>query len=417
MRIRILKLCLIFVIVVFLTVPTTAEKGRIYGKIYTDAGDVLEGPIRWDVNESSWDDMIDGNKKHEKKKSDSNQRKKYRDRRSSSRVKLFGITIGETDIFYSSSSQMALPFGFIKKLTPIADNGAELILQNGEEVGIEGSSTDLGTGIREIVIETSDEGLLELDWYDIDYIEFMDGGDVESDFGEKIYGTVTSDRIGEFTGWIVWDVDESFTNDIIDGSDRRRKRKIKFGQITSIEKISSQASEITTKEGTAMRLDDSNDVDSGNRGIAIADKNLGRITVEWNEFERLDIKTPPEDAFSSYSDYANYGRLSGTVYDEDGNEYSGYIKWDDDEEYGWEVIDGNYRDVEFDIVMRNIKSIEKLSRSGSRVTLWDGRSFKLRGSNDVDDDNKGIFIYPKDDEDDEIIIEWEDFSRIEFEKQ
>ncbi|MEE9442944.1 MAG: hypothetical protein V3V99_09785 [candidate division Zixibacteria bacterium] len=416
MGIRILKLCLTFSIVIFLAVPTPAEKGRIYGKIYTDIGDVLEGPIRWDINESSWDDMIDGNKEREKKKSDRKRRKKYRDRRSSSRIKLFGLTIGDNDIFYTSSRQAAIPFGFIKKLTPISNNGAELLLQNGEEVTIEGSSTDLGTGIREIVIETSDEGMLELDWYDIDYIEFMDGGDVESDFGEKIYGTVSTDRVGEFTGWIVWDVDESFTKDIIDGRDRRRKRKIKFEQITSIEKISSQASEITTKEGKTMRLDDSNDVDSGNRGIAIADKNLGRVNVEWDEFERLDIKTPPADAYPSYSDYAKCGRLVGTVYDEDGNEYSGYIRWDDDEEYGWEVLDGSYRDVEFDIVMRNIKSIEKLSRRGSRVTLWDGRSFKLRESNDVDDDNNGIFIYPKDDEDDEIIIEWEDFSRIEFEK-
>lgn len=416
MGIRIFKVCLTFSMVILLAAPTIAEKGRIYGKIYTDIGDVLEGPIRWDVNESSWDDMIDGNKERDKRKSSSKSRKKYRDRRSSSRVKLFGITLGESSYFTSSSTQAAIPFGFIKKLTPISDNGAELLLQNGEEVVIDGSSTDLGTGIREIVIETNDEGILELDWYDIDYIEFMDGGDVESDFGDKIYGTVTTDRVGEFTGWIVWDVDESFTKDIIDGSDRRRKRKIKFGQISSIEKISSQASEVTTKEGKVMRLDDSNDVDSGNRGIAIADKNLGRVNVEWDEFERLDIITPPADAFPSYADYAKYSRLSGTVYDEDGTEYSGYIRWDDDEEYGWEALDGSYRDVDFDIIFRNVKSIEKLSRRGSRVTLWDGRSFKLRESNDVDDDNNGIIIYPKDDPDDEIILDWEDFSRVEFDK-
>ena len=47
-----------------------------------------------------------------------------------------------------------------------------------------------------------------------------------------------------------------------------------------------------------------------------------------------------------------------------------------------------------------------------RVTLKDGRTFKLRDSNDIDGDNKGIFIYTDDRE--EIVIDWDDFDTIEF---
>ena len=46
------------------------------------------------------------------------------------------------------------------------------------------------------------------------------------------------------------------------------------------------------------------------------------------------------------------------------------------------------------------------------VTLRDGREFELSDSNDVDEDNKGIFIFT--DDGDEIIVDWEDFDRIEF---
>ncbi len=408
----IVKLTLLTLCLILFASLTMAEKGRIYGKIYTEYGDVFEGPIRWDRNEVGWEDMLDGTKEREKYPEKKSKRKRYKDK---SGVRLFGWSLGgESNTWYSSSSQAAIPFGYIKKLTPDSDNSAEIMFKNGEEFLITSSSTDLGTSMREIVIEDENEGEIEIDWEDIEYIEFFEGGSFESDLGTRIYGTVTTDRAGEYTGWVTWDVDEALMEDIIDGRDRRRKRKIKFKKILSIEKVSSQASEIVTRDGKTMRLDDSNDVDSGNRGIAIADSKMGRVTVEWDEFEKLVIKDPPSEAYASFDDYDGSERLFGTVYDEDGETYTGIIRWDNDEEYGWEVLDGEYRSVDFDIVMDNIKSIEKLSRRSSRVTLWDGRDYRLRESNDINDDNKGIYIYPNGMDDDEVLIEWEDFDRVEF---
>lgn len=410
MLLRICYLALFVLAVLFLTQAVTAEQGRIYGKIHTDRGDILEGIIRWDKNEASWDDIIDGYKEQVKKKSKKKGRRKYNGGRS--KVSFFGYTVFSDRSSWSSSAQSGIAFGHIKTLTP-EDDGAEMELKSGEVVYFRNSSTDLGSGIREIVIETADEGELELDWDDIEFIEFSDGGDVDSEFGTRIYGTVSTSRAGEFTGWICWDMDEMFSKDIIDGRDKRRKRKIKFARIASIEKISSQASNVVTKEGKEFRLDDSNDVDSGNRGIVISDPKLGRVIVEWDEFEKLDLLTPPRDAYVTYDDYDGGHPIRGTAYDEEGDSFTGLIRWDNDEEYSWEILDGEYRGVQFDITFENIKSIEKLSRRSSRVTLWDGRQFRLRKSNDVNDENKGIFIFTKGD-DDEVEIEWEDFDRLEI---
>ncbi|MEZ5359073.1 MAG: hypothetical protein R3F48_09620 [Candidatus Zixiibacteriota bacterium] len=409
------KLLLLTLCLMLLASMALAEKGRIYGKIYTRFGDVYEGPIRWDKNEVGWEDMLDGTKERDKYRDDDNRRRKYREK---SGVKLFGITITDGETWYSSSAQVSIAFGFIKKITPDSDNSAEIMFKNGEEVHVKSGSTDLGSSMRELVIEDKNEGEIEFDWDDIDYVEFFEGpSSMTSDLGTRIYGTVTTDRAGEYTGWITWDVDEALTEDIIDGREQNRKRKIKFEQIQSIEKISSQASEVTTKNGKKMRLDDSNDVDSGNRGIAISDSKLGRVDVDWDEFEKLEIKDPPASAFATYDDFKGGERLYGTVYDEDGEAFTGYIRWDNDEEYGWEVIDGEYRSVDFDFVLANIKSIEKLSRRSSRVTLWDGRDFRLRESNDINDDNKGIYVYPDGKDGDEVIIDWDDFDRVEFKKQ
>jgi len=411
MKFRDLRWGVILLVIIFCASTASAEKGRIYGKIYTDRGDVFEGPIRWDKNEASWDDMLDGYKKPTGK-ARQEKRKRYGD--SKREISLFGLTIYKEGGSWNSTRQSCIAFGHIQRLSPDDDDGAYLMLKNGEEVYLEASSTDLGPGIREIVIEDEDEGELEMGWYDIDHIEFFDGGETESNFGERIFGTVTTGKSGEFTGWICWDVDEMFTDDIIDGYDRRSSRKIRFSQIERIEKISSQASLIVLKNGKEIRLDDSNDVDSGNRGIAISDPKLGRVVVPWDEFEILQIKEPTAADYVKYSDYNGSQPLFGSVYDEFGEQYTGKIRWDNDEEYGWEVLDGEYRGVDFDIVFDNIESIEKLSDRTSRVTLKDGRQFKLRESNDVNEENNGVFIATGSDPDDEKILDWDDFERVEF---
>ena len=287
MTLKISHVCVVSLLLVFIGTMAYAEKGRIYGKIHTDKGDVLEGPIRWDKNEASWEDMIDGYKE-QTRQAKKEKRRRYNDQKSE--ISIFGLSFFKDGSSWSSTRQSCIAFGQIKKMTPDSD-GAILLLKNGEEAYLENSSTDLGPGIRELIIEDANEGELELDWYDIDYIEFFDGGDVKSDFGERLFGTVTTSKAGEYTGWICWDVDEVFSTDIIDGRDKKRKRKLKFSQIARIEKISSQASLIVLKDGTEVRLDDSNDVDSGNRGIVISDRKLGRVVVDWDEFEALDTET------------------------------------------------------------------------------------------------------------------------------
>jgi len=59
-----------------------------------------------------------------------------------------------------------------------------------------------------------------------------------------------------------------------------------------------------------------------------------------------------------------------------------------------------------------IKKIQKRSYRSSVVTVSDGREVRLRGSNDVDEDNKGIIITLNGGE--EVEIDWEDFDRVEF---
>ena len=115
----------IFLLILLLTICATlvySETGRIYGKIHTDQGDILEGPIRWDKNEGSWDDILDGNKDRDKKFHKKRGRRKYGDK--DSKVTLFGMTIYDRD-GWSSSAQSGIAFGHIDKLYRDSDDEVE----------------------------------------------------------------------------------------------------------------------------------------------------------------------------------------------------------------------------------------------------------------------------------------------------
>jgi hypothetical protein len=397
-------------------VAVTADNtGRIYGKITTVDDEVLEGLIRWDKNEASWVDILDGTKEfrwREYRADDERKRRKYRDRRR--RVRLWGVDVyvsGDDDWDYPSSAQSGLAFGHIQSMEIIGDDEVLLTLKSGEELELSGGSTDIGTGIREIVIEDINSGELELVWDDIDMIEFMASRSRdESVFGERLYGTMTTRRGWTFTGWVCWDVDELFETDVLDGEERRRTRRIKFGKIASIERYSSSGATVILKSGEELILRGTNDVDDGNRGVSIFDPDLGQVTAEWDEFERLDFQDPP--GAPGYDAFDGGRLLTGTVYTDDGEAYAGTIRWDNDEEYTWELLNGDYRDMEFKIEFGKIATIERRSSRGAVVTLGDGREIVLRGSNDVDDNNKGIFVTTDDGE--EIVVDWDELERVEF---
>lgn len=379
--------------------------GRLYGKLTTVDGDVYEGLIRWDKNEASWSDILNGDK-------DLHRHSGHASESRHERITVFGITIGDRwNAESAGNAQSGICFGHIKKIEPLRDDAVRLTLKSGEKVRLEGGSTDIGDEVREIVIEDSKEGEIAFDWDEVESVELLQGpAGLKSEFGERLYGTMTTRHGDEYTGWVSWDADELFTNDVLDGEYKDHTRKVAFAKIKSIERRSSNGVVLTLTNGDEIVLRESNDVDDSNRGIAVYDPAIGQITADWDEFEKLELKTPP--APLAYDRFDGGKRLKGTVYADDGTKYSGAIRWDDDEEFTWEILDGEYREIAFDIEFGNIKEIKPIGFHAATVTLWDGRSFKLRDSNDVDDGNKGIYV--KTGEEKETGIEWDELDRIEF---
>jgi hypothetical protein len=395
-------------------------QNRLYGRVVTVSGEELRGFIRWDRNEGSWADLLDAYKQlprteYERQAVEVDEGSSgFRIRSSDGgRISVLGLRFA-FEGFRDRRVTSGIRFGHVRRVEVLDDDAALFILKSGEEIELSAHSTDLGDGMRALIVEDALRGPTELRWRDLDVIEFMPAGDAEGmePEGRRLYGTLTARSGDQFTGYVGWDVDEIYTSDILDGEEDGQDREIPFGRIASIERHSSSAARVLLKDGQELTLRDSNDVDSGNRGIAISDPALGQVSLEWDEFESVVFHEAEDHA--SYSEFPGGERIRGIVVTDRGEEYQGLIRWDADEAYTWELLNGENRGVEYAVEFDKIARIAKASSRSVEVELLDGRTFRLRDSNDVDDGNRGIFI--EDGESGVTFVDWESFAELRLER-
>lgn len=260
-----------------------------------------------------------------------------------------------------------------------------------------------------------------------------------------IYGRVATESGTEYEGFLRWGTQEAFWDDIfhsmktelpwaekaadfIDdqtGEERRTRRgevkvfrwkiaweddgtasrvfSARFGDIASIRVTGEDSAELTMRSGQVYDVAGYSD-DVGGK-VHVLDADLGEIDLIWERIETIEFFAAPSGAVPPA------GRLYGTVETEIGD-FEGYVMWDKEECLTTDLLDGESEDGELSIEMGRISSIEPRGRSSSIVVLDDGRKLRLRGSNDVDDDNRGIMV--EDERYGKVTVAWDSFERLEF---
>lgn len=254
-----------------------------------------------------------------------------------------------------------------------------------------------------------------------------------------VYGKVTTESGSSYEGRIRWGAEEAFWGDHFNGTkehrtlpedmpERTRKRtpikifgitigvrwdeqsqsrafKAAFGDIREIHVRGSDSARVLMKSGSEYGIDGgSNDLGAK---IAVWDPGIGKVDIEWDHVDSIEFSATPKRLD------VDERRLHATVHTNQG-EFRGFIQWDQDECLSSDKLDGDSRDAELSIEMGRIRTIERRSRDSSRVVLVDGREFVLDGSNDVDSDNRGIFV--NDPRYGRVLVTWDAFERIEFDE-
>lgn len=255
-----------------------------------------------------------------------------------------------------------------------------------------------------------------------------------------LYGRVTTRTGTVYEGRIRWGKEEAFWGDLFQAGkadnpyedlaparERRKRETIKifgipigvhienasdrqlvarFGDIQRIEPRREGKAQVFLKSGVSYQVDGgSNDVEAK---VAVWDRTLGQIDIEWDNLQKVEfLPTPANLPVQAH-------RLYGTVKLRDGSvpaSVRGFLQWDQDECLSTDELDGETRDGDLSVPMGNVVSIERRLR-GSQVKLTDGRTLELSGSNDVNSDNRGIFV--DDPRFGRVLVSWKAMDRVDF---
>lgn len=376
-------------------------QGFLYGRVETRSGSTYQGRLRWDDEEAFWGDHFNSTK--EDRPYADRAPREMRQRREP--IEIFGITVGvhwEDD----GGRQFIARFGDLQQIDVGRGDDLTVTMKSGKRHELEGGSNDVGA---DVIVWDESVGRIALEWDNIDRIRFLPTPkDLAVDVF-RLHGTVETDA-GTFRGWIQWDQEECLSTDELDGNTGDGDLSIRMGRIRRIERASSRSSRVTLDDGRELRLDGTNDVDDDNRGIWVEDESIGRVLVSWDAFESVDFDGPVGSG-PSYASFAPGKDLAGTVTLRSGRKLTGKIVYDLDESETWELLGGDYRDVEYNVPLSMIAAVVPESYDSSRLVLRNGKELVLENSADVGDGNAGIAVVRGADVE---YVEWEEVRRIDF---
>ena len=254
-----------------------------------------------------------------------------------------------------------------------------------------------------------------------------------------LYGRITTVDGDTYTGQLRWGTEETYWDDIFNSTkvdndnidyldddeiDDLRDRDggwswfggrssgkfthvfaVRFGDLESIRMDGGDDVVVTFRGGKEIELEGgSNDIGAK---ITVLDSELGAMKIKWKRIEQVEFMETPDVLDPKLGE-----PLYGTV-ESDGGTFTGRVQWDHQECLDIDKLDGESEDGDVSIEFGKIRSIEK-HRRGSMVTLRSGRELYVKGTNDVDDDNRGIIIKG---EHGKVKVGWEDFESVTFDEQ
>lgn len=384
--------------------PGSGSRELLRGTVVTDEGKRYTGVLRWGDQEAFWDDRFDGTKED----------LPYLDRqpekdRPHGEIRFLGfIPIGYWEEG-EKGRRFTARFGDIKEIQPQSGDLVEVTMKNGTRYRLDGGSDDIGATIH---VDDPKAGIHDLEWNRIERILFEPApADAAQAKASRLFGEVVTDS-GTFKGFILWDSQECLGTDRLDGDAKNERISLEMGQIRTIEKKGFDRSLIETRDGRKLELSGTNDVNDSIRGILVEDERYGRVNVSWAPFQRLELREPPADR-RSYGDYQPGRPLRGTVTSRDGKKWRGRIVFDLDESETWEMLDGGSQGIEYSVPFERVRALEPRPDKTTVVSLRNGQTLRLEGSQDVSEKNAGVLVM-KEGAEPEHYVPWGSVARIEL---
>jgi len=195
---------------------------------------------------------------------------------------------GDTD-----NGSFDIEFGNIESIEN-ARRGSKVTLRSGRTLYMTGSN-DVCDDNRGIIVNIPGMGRVDITWDDFESLEFTSAPSIKevnySSYGnpQNINGEVVNKDGQKFNGRIVFDLDEEFQLEILNGEDDGLEYKIPFRNISSISPRSRKSTMVKLKDGTSYELEDSVDVNDDNDGVLVFTSGEDYNYIPWDEVEKINL--------------------------------------------------------------------------------------------------------------------------------
>ena len=134
-----------------------------------------------------------------------------------------------------------------------------------------------------------------IDWDDCERLDFAPAPAsprYDSFGGRRIRGTVETVDGAAHAGKIVWDMDEAWTFEAVDGRAGEVYWSVPFDSIDSIEPRGRDAAKLVLRGGSELVLSGTHDVNQDNRGILVIEDGGLTHEIEWGDLRKVTVSRP-----------------------------------------------------------------------------------------------------------------------------
>jgi hypothetical protein len=171
----------------------------------------------------------------------------------------------------TEDGRTSIPFGDIAAIRKHR-NGSLVTLKTGAQLFLTGTN-DVDHDNRGVVVVVAGVGSVKIGWDDFDEVTFgpaPSSGRSYAEYatGRDLAGTVVT-RGGRYQGRMVFDLDESFDFEMLQGTNHDTEYIIPFRDIERIAPLGRRRTEVVLHNGLTVELEESQDVTQKNDGLLV----------------------------------------------------------------------------------------------------------------------------------------------------
>jgi hypothetical protein len=195
----------------------------------------------------------------------------------------------------SDDGDLSIEFDKISSITRMGSR-CKVVLKSGREIYLEGSN-DVNRENRGVIVMNKDVAAIDIPWSEFDNIKFEEktpGALVSYDqFKNQKELSATVKTLGgdSYSGRLVFDLDEEYDFELLQGKQRDFEYVTAFRNIKKIKTDGDNRCEIELKNGTKLMLSDGQDVNERNQGVLVFAQGKDRPQyVPWDKISEIEFR-------------------------------------------------------------------------------------------------------------------------------